>query len=84
MKLIQIYCEDGAEYGLFSYNRLYTEERVVEIVEECHRKADMAMIEICSEEGEEEDVDDIFENYLSEYGIERVFIDQEIYLPQLS
>ena len=82
MKLIQIYCEDEAEYGLFSYNRLHTEERVVEIVEECHRKADMAIQEIVSDD-EEEDVDDIFENYLSEYGIERVFIDQEIYLPQL-
>jgi len=41
------------------------------------------MMEIVSEEDEEEDVDDIFENYLSGYGIERVFIDQEIYLPQL-
>lgn len=81
MKLIQIYCEDGAEYGLFSYKR-HSEERVVEIVEECHRKADMAIQEIASDD-EEEDVDDIFENYLSEYGIERVFIDQEIYLPQL-
>lgn len=83
MKVIQIYCEDGAEYGLFSHD-LKDADGVTEIVKECHRKAEMAIMEIVSEEGEEENVDDIFENYLSEYGIERVFIEEEIYLPQLS
>jgi len=82
MKLIQIYCEDGAEYGLFKHD-LEDADGVLEIVEECHRKAEMAIIEICSEDDEEENVDDIFQNYLSEMGIERVYIESEIYLPVL-
>ena len=81
MKLIQIYCEDGAKYGLFKYT---DREDIETDIRECHRKAEMAIMEIVSEEGEDENVDDIFQNYLSEMGIERVFIDQEIYLPQLS
>lgn len=80
MKLIQIYCEDGAEYGLFSYPDM---EDVQECILECHRKAEMAIQEIVSEEDEDENVDDIFQNYLSEEGINRVFIEEEIYLPQL-
>lgn len=80
MKLIQIYCEDGAEYGLFQHN-LEDADGVVQIVKDCHRQAEMAIMEILSDE--EESVDDIFENYLSENGIHRVFIDEEIYLPQL-
>lgn len=80
MKLIQIYCEDGAEYGLFSY---IDREDIHGDIKECHRRAEMAIQEIVSEEGEDENVDDIFQNYLSEEGINRVFIEQEIYLPQL-
>jgi hypothetical protein len=80
MKLIQIYCEDGAEYGLFRYA---DREDIERDILECHRKAEMAIQEIISEEGEEENVDDIFQNYLSEMGIERVYIESEIYLPVL-
>lgn len=79
-KLIQIYCEDGAEYGLFQYT---DREDIETDVRECHRRAEMAIIEICSKDDEEENVDDIFQNYLSEIGIERVYIESEIYLPQL-
>jgi hypothetical protein len=79
-KLIQIYCEDGAEYGLFKYT---DREDIEEDIRECHRRAEMAIIEIYSEDGEEENVDDTFQNYLSEIGIERVFIEEEIYLPVL-
>ena len=80
MKLIQIYCEDGAEYGLFQYT---DREDIETDIRECHRRAEMAIMEIVSEDGEEENVDDILQNYLSEMGIERVYIETEIYLPVL-
>ena len=80
MKLIQIYCEDGAEYGLFAYT---DRENIEADILECYRKAEMAIMDMIPEDDEEENIDDVFENYLYEYGIERVFIDQEIYLPQL-
>ena len=80
MKLIQIYCEDGAEYGLFSYT---DREDIKADIEECHRKAEMAIMEIAGEEDEEENIEDVFLNHLSEKEIERVFIEEEIYLPQL-
>lgn len=80
MKLIQIYCEDGAEYGLFSYT---DREDIHSDIKECHRKAEITIQEIILEDDEEENFDDVFQNYLSEIGIERVFIEQEIYLPQL-
>jgi predicted nuclease of restriction endonuclease-like (RecB) superfamily len=81
MKLIQIYCEDGAEYGLFKYT---DREDIERDIRECHRNAEMAIMEMVSEDDEEENVDNIFQNYLSEMGIDRVYIESEIYLPVLN
>jgi hypothetical protein len=77
MKLIQIYDKDGSEFGLFQY---IDRADIEADIRECYTNAQAAAQEIVPEDNEEESVDSIFENYLSEIDIHRVFIEEEICL----